>query len=58
MSNQAKLLLDLARKIRKQPKSKAQAIQTLTAAKILTKNGNLTVQYSNLGKAISEDSDV
>ena len=58
MSNQAKLLLDLARKIRKQPQSKAQAMQTLTAAKILTKSGNLTSHYSNLGKAISGDNDV
>jgi hypothetical protein len=52
-NDQVKLLSKLARKIKSQPKNKAEVIVTLTSAKIITKKENLTNQYANLGRAIS-----
>jgi hypothetical protein len=50
---QAKLLSDLAKKIKSKPKSREQIVVTLKSAKILTQNGNLTGHYSNLKKVVS-----
>ena len=52
-NNQAKLLSDLAKKIKSEPKNKARIMVSLMSAKILTKNENLTHHYSNLKKVIS-----
>jgi hypothetical protein len=52
-NDQVKLLTNLAKKIKSRPQNKARIIFTLTSAKIITKNGNLTDHYSNLSKAIS-----
>jgi len=53
MSNQTKLLLQLASKIKTKPKSKNEIVASLHAAKILTKNGNFTAHYSNLKKVVT-----
>lgn len=52
MTDQLKLLQELAKKIKQNENTKEQSLETLIAAKILTKNGRLTVHYPNLGKLI------
>lgn len=54
MTDQIKLLNALARKIKSEEKTKAQSLQTLVSAGILTKSGNFSTQYGNLGKIISK----
>lgn len=51
-ANQVKLLASLAKKIKSEKKSKNSAKNTLLTAKILTKKGNLTKQYTNLKKVV------
>jgi exoribonuclease R len=45
-TNQAKLLLELAKKLKAAPKKREQIVATLVSAKIITKNENLTAQYA------------
>ncbi|SIT08802.1 hypothetical protein SAMN05421788_103406 [Filimonas lacunae] len=52
-SNQIKLLLDLAKQIESEPRKKAEIVETLTAAKILTPKGKFTSHYSNLRKVVA-----
>jgi len=52
-TNQAKLLLELARKIKATPKKREQIVASLTSAKIITKNENLTAHYANSRKTSS-----
>jgi len=52
-TNQIKLLSDLAKRIKSEKQDKSTVIQSLQNAKILTKEGNLTGNYSNLNKVIS-----
>lgn len=49
-TNQVKLLISLAKKIRIQNKDKTQAVASLHSAGILTKRGNFTSHYGNLKK--------
>lgn len=52
-NNQAKLLSNLANKIKSEPKDRTRIVVSLTTAKILTKNGNITNHYSNLKKVVA-----
>jgi len=52
-NNQKRLLSDLAKQIKAEPKNRTQIVVSLTSAKILTKKENLTNHYSNLGKVVS-----
>jgi hypothetical protein len=52
-TNQIKLLKSLAKKLKKEKRERSQIILTLQAAKILTKNENFTVHYSNLKKVVT-----
>lgn len=57
MSNsQAKLLSDLAKKLKSEPKNKAKIVATLQSANILTKSGKFSKHYANLGKAVTATS--
>jgi len=53
MNNQKKLLFNLAKQIKAEPKTRAQIVTTLKSAKILTPKENLTSHYSNLNRALS-----
>lgn len=52
-SNQIKLLASLAEKIKTEKKDKEAAILTLQSAKILTKAGNFTSNFSNLNRIVT-----
>lgn len=52
-SNQVKLLVELAEKIKSEPKNKNQVAVTLKSARILTESENFTGHYPNLKKAVS-----
>lgn len=52
-TNQIKLLSGLAKKIKAQKQEKSAILLSLQNAKILTKGGNLTSNYSNLKKVVS-----
>ena len=52
-NNQKRLLSDLAKQIKAEPKKRSQVVISLKSAKILTKNENLTSHYSNLSKVVS-----
>ncbi len=54
MTDQIKLLNDLARKISAAKRTKKQSMETLMNAKILNKNGKLTSHYSHLGKLVAK----
>ena len=49
-SNQIKLLLELAKKIKSEKKDKEKVIASLQSAKILTPSVNFTVHYNSLKK--------
>lgn len=50
-TDQIKLLLDLADKIKKQERKRKDAVSSLQSAKILNKEEKLTIQFSHLNKA-------
>ena len=54
MTDQIKLLNNLAKKISSAKKTKKQSMETLINAKILNKNGQLTSNYANLNKLNKE----
>jgi hypothetical protein len=54
MTDQIKLLNDLAKKLNSVKKTKKQSMESLINARILNKNGKLTSQYSNLNKLMSQ----
>ncbi|WP_158624834.1 hypothetical protein [Gynurincola endophyticus] len=49
-TDEIKALKELAKKIRKEKKSKEEILAFFQSAKILTKNGNFTKPYKNLNK--------
>ena len=51
---QISLLEALAKKLKSEKKDKAEAIESLQAARILTKSGNFTGHYSSLKRAVSK----
>lgn len=51
-TRQAKLLFELAAKIKSRQKSRDEIVASLKAARILTKGENLTAHYSNLKKVV------
>jgi len=52
MNIQAKMISDLAKKIKSEPKSRDQVLEFLKSAKILAENGDLSNHYPNLKKVI------
>ncbi len=56
MTDQIKLLINLAKKISAAKKTKKQSMESLINAKILDKNGQLTAHYAKLNKLISQSS--
>ncbi len=52
-TNQTDLLLKLVKKLKSEKKDFDSALLSLQRAKILTKNGNFSKQYSNLNRIIS-----
>ena len=52
-NTQAKLLSELAKKIKSEPKTRSQILDSFTTAKILTKKENFTNHYPNLKKVVS-----
>jgi hypothetical protein len=55
-SNQLKLLNSLAKQIKAEKKDRAAVVVTLQAARILTKAGNFTSNYSNLSRVVKASS--
>jgi hypothetical protein len=53
MPNQVKLLTNLAKQIKSEKKDRIKIVSSLQAAKILTKQENLSGKYNNLKKVIS-----
>ncbi len=51
-SNQIKLLIALAKRIKSEKKDRSQAIASLQSAKILDKDESFTKPYRNLEKAV------
>ncbi len=56
MTDQIKLLNNLAKKIKaeRNSRTKAQALETLVSAGILTKSGSFSANYPNLGKVVTK----
>ena len=54
MTDQIKLLNNLAKKIKAQEETKQQAVATLASAGILNKKGKLTTHYPNLARLIEK----
>jgi hypothetical protein len=52
-NNQVKLLASLAKKIHYERNDRTKIVATLKSAKIITKNENFTVHYSNLKKIVA-----
>jgi hypothetical protein len=52
-NNQVKLLASLAKKIHSERNDRTKIVATLKSAKIITKNENFTVHYSNLKKIVA-----
>ena len=52
-TNQKRLLSDLAKQIKTEPKNRARIVGSLKSAKIITKTEKLSNHYSNLEKALS-----
>lgn len=50
---QTSLLLALAKKLKKEDTSKDSAIESLSSAGIITKNGKITKSFPNLERVIS-----
>jgi hypothetical protein len=55
-TNQVKLLLELAKKIKSEPKKRSRIIASLATAKIINKKEDLTIHYSNLRRVVSSAS--
>ncbi len=53
--SQAELLKNLVKQEKSRVSSKANALKTLTKAKILNKKGKFTKHYSNLEKAVDAE---
>ncbi len=51
---QISLLTALAKKLKSKKKDKAEVVESLKAARILTKSGNFTGHYSSLKRVVSE----
>lgn len=51
---QISLLRALVKKLKSEKRDKAEAIESLQAAKILTKSGNFTGHYSSLGSVLTK----
>lgn len=52
-TQQVKLLMELAARIKSKPKSRGEIVASLKAAKILTKEENLTGHYSHLKRVVT-----